>query len=155
MPRILLTIAGVLLFQPLVLGAESAPSPAATYDPGLAKALGADERGMRNYVLVVLKTGPHRMPDGPERDAMFRGHFDNMRRLTEAGKLVFAGPLDQVDGWRGLFIFAVSDVAEAQALVATDPTVAQGELVPEYHRLYGSAALMQVPGIHARIEPPH
>ena len=31
---------------------------APTYDPSLAKKLGADERGMKMYVLCILKTGP-------------------------------------------------------------------------------------------------
>jgi len=38
-----------------------------TYDAALAKRTGADERGMRPYVLVILKTGPKRMPDGEGR----------------------------------------------------------------------------------------
>ena len=45
------------------------------FDPELARSVGADENGMRRYVLVVLKTGPTRVPDGPERDDMFKGHF--------------------------------------------------------------------------------
>ena len=68
--------------------ATGAPSPA--YDPALAKTVGADERGMRSYVLVVLKTGPNRAPAGPERDEMFKGHFANMQRLSAEGKLVLA-----------------------------------------------------------------
>ena len=99
---------------------------------------------MRHYVLVVLKTGPNRMPDGPQRDAMFQGHFANMKRLSDEGKLALAGPFDGVDGWRGLFIFAVEDIDEAKKLVATDPVVASGEMVPEFHKYFGSAALMLV-----------
>src|SRR5688572_15561110 len=52
-----------------------APAPPPAYDPALAQKVGADARGMRKYVLVILKTGPTRVPDGPERDAMFAGHF--------------------------------------------------------------------------------
>jgi hypothetical protein len=62
------------------------------YDAALAKRLGADERGMHRYVLVILKTGPTRVPDGEARKAMFAGHFANMKRLSKAGKLVLAGP---------------------------------------------------------------
>ena len=111
---------------------------------------------MRHYVLVVLKTGPKRMPDGAGRDAMFRGHFANIKRLSDAGQLVFAGPFDGEAGWRGMFIFAVPDIEAVRALVATDPVVANGEMVPEYHALYGSAALMRVPQTHATIsrQPP-
>jgi uncharacterized protein YciI len=121
------------------------------FDDELARSVGADERGMRGYVLVILKTGPNKVPAGPERDEMFRGHFANMKRLSDSGKLVQAGPLDGADGWRGLYVFAVTDLEEARALVATDPVVVKGEMVPELHRYYGSAALMWIPGLHAKV----
>lgn len=126
---------------------EAAPA----YDPALAAAVGADDNGMRRYVLVILKTSPTPVPPGPVRDEMFKGHFANMKRLADAGKLALAGPLDGVDGWRGLFIMAVSDIEEAKALVATDPVVAQGEMIPEFHKYYGSAALMLVNDGHAKV----
>lgn len=121
-------------------------------DPELAKSLGADERGMRSYVLVILKTGPHRVPDGEARTKMFEGHFANMNRLADEKKLVTAGPLDGVDGWRGLFVFNTPDVEEAKRLVATDPVIINGEMVAEYHKFYGSAALMMVTDVHRKIE---
>lgn len=133
------------------LAADAVPQVAPVHDAALARALGADERGMRHYVLVVLKTGPSPMPAGAERDAMFKGHFANIGRLAAEGKLAVAGPLDGVDGWRGLFILATDDLAEAKRIVQTDPVVANGEMVAEYHALYSSAALMQVNQTHARI----
>jgi uncharacterized protein YciI len=135
---------GVLL---VVVPAEAQQAPP-TFDAELATKLGADDYGMRNYVLVILKTGPHPVPAGPERDEMFRGHFANMQRLSEEGKLVLAGPLDGVDGWRGLFVFAVQDIDEAKALAATDPVIVKGEMVAEFHKYYGSAALMLVRDVH-------
>lgn len=134
---------------------EATPSPGASaYDPALAKSYGAAENGMRGYVLVVLKTGPKRMPDGPERDAMFKGHFANINRLADEGKLVMAGPFDGVDGWRGLFVFALTSIDEARALVATDPVVSNGEMVAEYHTLYSTAGLMGVPALHKKMVKP-
>jgi uncharacterized protein YciI len=130
--------------------AEDAPPPG--YDEALAQSVGADEYGMRRYVLVILKTGPNRVPDGPERDEMFRGHFANMQRLSDEGKLALAGPLDGVDGWRGLFVMAVPDIEEAKTLVATDPVIIKGEMVAEYHKYYGSAALMTVAETHKRVQ---
>lgn len=123
----------------------------AGYDAALAAKLGADEYGMRSYVLVVLKTGPTRVPEGTERDEMFRGHFANMKRLAEEGKLVLAGPFDGVDGWRGLFVFAVKDIDEAKQLAATDPVLAKGEMVAEFHKYYGSAALLLVREAHDKV----
>jgi uncharacterized protein YciI len=102
----------------------------------------------------VLKTGPSRMPDGEDRKAMFAGHFSNMKRLSDEGKLALAGPFDGVDGWRGLFVLAVTDLDEARAIVATDPVIINGEMIAEYHGWYGSAAVMMVPEVHARLEKP-
>ena len=148
----LIAICSALLFLSFAVRAQGAGEPAkAPYEPELARSLGADENGMRRYVLVILKTGPNKVAAGPERDEMFKGHFANMNRLAAAGKLAVAGPFDGVDGWRGLFIFAVADIAEAQALVATDPVIIKGEMVAEYHAYYGSAALMLVRDAHERI----
>lgn len=128
-------------------------TPSAVADPQLASQLGADERGMRQYMLVILKTGPTPLADGEQRRAMFAGHFANMQRLAAAGQLAVAGPFTDKGDWRGLFILAVSSQAEAEALVATDPVIAQGEMVAEYHPLYASAALMTVNATHLRIAP--
>ncbi|MGN6235834.1 YciI family protein [Dyella sp.] len=137
-------------------GAARAADPVpSTYDAALARRLGADARGMRSYVLVILRTGPTRVPDGNTRDAMFAGHFANIQRLADAGKLVLAGPFDDADGdWRGLFVFAVDSIDQARALVASDPVIRQGEMVAEYHRWYGSAAAMMLPEIHRALTPP-
>lgn len=121
------------------------------FDAELASQLGADELGMKRYVLVILKTGPNKVPAGAERDAMFKGHFANMGRLAGEKKLALAGPLDGVDGWRGLFVLAVADIEEAKALVATDPVIIKGEMVAEYHKYYGSAGLMMVNDIHKKV----
>ena len=135
----------------LAAGSVAAQQVGQGYDGELAARVEADDFGMRGYVLVVLKTGPTRLPDGPERDEMFRGHFANMKRLSEEGKLVLAGPFDGVDGWRGLFIFAVKDIEEARRLAATDPVLAKGEMVAEFHKYYGSAALVLVREMHEKV----
>ncbi|WP_269530868.1 YciI family protein [Chitinimonas sp. BJYL2] len=125
--------------------------PPASYDPALAKQTGANEQGMRKYVLVILKTGPNKVPAGPARDEMFKGHFSNMKRLAAEGVLAHAGPLDGVDGWRGLFILAVDTIDEARKHVATDPVIVQGEMVAEYHTHYGSAALMLMSSLYPKV----
>ena len=138
--------------MPVAFAQEAQSSASKTVaDPQLAKQLGADEHGMRKYVLVILKTGPHRVPDGPARDKMFEGHFANIKRLADAHKLVLAGPFGDKNDWRGLFVFAVETPDEAAALVATDPVIKSGEMVAEYHTLYSTAALMAVTGIHKKI----
>jgi uncharacterized protein YciI len=147
--RLVAVLAGLVLgVAGPSMGEDATP---AGYDAALAARLGADDHGMRGYVLVVLKTGPNKVPPGPERDEMFRGHFANMKRLSDEGKLALAGPFDGVDGWRGLFVFAVRDVDEAKQLAATDPVLVKGEMVAEYHQYYGSAALMLVRETHDKL----
>ncbi len=137
------------LSLPLLASAQTAAPP--TYDEALAQRVGANENGMRSYVLVILKSSGTPVPKGEARDAMFKGHFANMKRLADAGVLAVAGPLDGVDGWRGLFVLAVPDIETAKQHVATDPVIIQGEMVAEYHRYFGSAALMLVNEHHAKV----
>jgi len=134
--------------------AAAQDKPAVQYDAELAKSLGANDMGMRSYVLVILKTGPNKVPEGEARKKMFEGHFANMRRLGAEKKLVLAGPLDGVEGRRGIFVFSTPDIEEAKKFVATDPVIINGEMVAEYHKFFGSAALMAVNDIHAKIEKP-
>ena len=150
----MLVLAGFMLAMAISISAQDTLSGAPKnpkFDAELAKKLGADKMGMKNYVLVLLKTGPKNIPQGKERDEIFKGHFANIHRLAGEGKLVVAGPFDGEGGWRGMFIFNVTTVEDAKALTATDPVVKSGLMVPEYHKLYCSAALMEVGGIHERI----
>ena len=155
--RVAVRVAAVLLCAGFLgsASADDTPAPAEEggYDAALAERVGADERGMRRYVVVVLKTGPNRVPDGEERKAMFAGHFANMERLSKEGKLVLAGPFDGSEGWRGLFVLAVDDVEQARRIAETDPVLVKGEMVAEYHPWYGTAAVMMIPELHARLAP--
>jgi uncharacterized protein YciI len=146
-----LSILTGLLVTALTSMPAPATPPASTYDAELAARVGADEHGMRQYVLVILKTGPKPMPAGEERKKMFQGHFANIERLANEGKLVLAGPFDGVDGWRGMFVFAVKDIEEARQLTATDPVIVSGEMVAEYHKYFGSASLMLVNEWHKKL----
>lgn len=139
----------------IALPALADPAPAPTYDAALAARLGADERGMKNYVLVILKTGPNQTASKEERSTMFAGHMSNIGRLAEAGTLVLAGPMHDNDQQvEGIFVFNVTTVKEAEALLATDPAVAGGLLAFEAYAWYGTAALQEVIGIHNRIVKP-
>jgi uncharacterized protein YciI len=150
--RAISTLCAVLaLVANVAVAASEAPAQARQYDPALAKSLGADDMGMRKYVLVILKSGPNKV-EGEARAKMFQGHFANIKRLAAEQKLVFAGPFDDANGWRGMFVFATGDIEEAKRYVATDPVIINGEMVAEYHKLYGSAGLMMLNEIHSKIQ---
>ena len=63
--------------------AEVQPQASVGYDFALAQKLGADENGMRSYVMVILKTGPANITDPERRRELFAGHFSNMGVLAE------------------------------------------------------------------------
>ncbi len=133
--------------------AAQKPEAAAKFDAELAKKLGADDYGMKNYVFVILKTGPNDAAvKGKERTEAFAGHMSNMGRLADEGKLAVAGPFGKNDrNYRGLFIFNVATIEEAQKLVETDPAVKAGILVAELTPWYGSASLLATPEIHKKL----
>lgn len=125
----------------------------AVYNKALADSLGADEYGMKKYVLVILKTGPAVMKNKAKTDSLFAGHMANIGRLADAGKLVVAGPMSKNDKkYRGIFILAAKSKEEALALLATDPAVHGGLLAAELYEWYGSAALPAYLGVHRQIE---
>lgn len=120
----------------------TAQSPNPDYDSTLAQKLGADDYGMKRYVLVILKTGSNNTTDKNFIDSCFAGHMNNIMRLVEEGKLVVAGPLGKNENtYRGIFIFNVPTIEEAEQLVLTDPAINSKLLDAELYSWYGSAAL--------------
>ena len=122
-----------------------------TFDPVLAEKLGADQYGMKQYVLAFLKRGPNRPTDKDKAASLQAAHMANIKRLGEEGKLVLAGPFLDNGDIRGIYIFDVTTVEEAETLTKTDPAIQAGSLVMELHPWYGSAALMQVGEIGERV----
>ena len=123
-----------------------------TYDAALAKKLKADEYGMRTYVMAFLKAGPNRNRTPEEARTLQRAHMENINRMAAEGKLIIAGPFADDGPIRGIYVFDVPTVAEAEALTKTDPAIQAGSLAMELHPWYGSAALMMVNEVHERIQ---
>lgn len=118
------------------------------YDQARAMKTGADEYGMKRYVMAFLKRGPNQDRTKAKADELQRLHMANIGRLAEEGKLVLAGPFLTDGELRGIYIFDVETIEQAQQLTATDPAIQAGSLVMELVPWYGSAALMEVNAIH-------
>ena len=121
------------------------------FDKDKALKYGADKYGMRKYVMAFLKRGPNRPSDPEKSNELQRAHLDNIGRMAEAGKLVVAGPFLDNNDLRGIYIFNVDSIEEAEELTKTDPAIIYGSLVMELKEWYGSAALMAVNDIHNEI----
>ena len=122
------------------------------YDEKLAKSLNADERGMKQYVFCILKTGSNTTATAEEKNELFKGHMANITKLAKEGKLALAGPFMKNDkNYRGLYIFNVGTIEEAKELVATDPAVKANVFEAELTPWYGTAALQETLTIHEKI----
>ena len=146
-------ILSLLLLVTVTAVAGQTPNPAQNpnYDAALAAKLGADERGMKMYVMCFLKTGPLKVDDANKRAELMKGHFGMINRLAGEGKLVLAGPFSDGGEFRGIYVFDVKTVEEAQKLTETDPSIKEGYFKVEFIKWYGSAALMEVNGTHKKL----
>ncbi|MEL7120973.1 MAG: YciI family protein [Bacteroidota bacterium] len=121
------------------------------YDSLAAVEYGADDYGMKKYVMAFLKKGPNRTLDSLKAQELQTAHLENITKMAEAGKLVLAGPFLGDGELRGIYIFNVPTIAEAQALTNTDPAIQAGSLEMELLEWYGSAAVMAINDIHTTL----
>ena len=114
------------------------------------------ERGVSTRVSVRFdQVGKDGEIKGDERKKVFEGHFANIGKLADEGKLAVAGPFGKNDkAWRGLYIFNATTVEEAEKLVVLDPAVKAGVFEYELTPWYGSAAMMVVGETHKKLEKP-
>ncbi len=121
------------------------------FDSALAAKYGADDYGMRKYVLAFLKRGPNQDLDSAKAAELQMAHLKNIMAMAQQGKLVVAGPFFGNDDLRGIYIFNVSSIEEAEALTNSDPAIQAGRLAMDLREWYGSAALLGLADIEKRI----
>jgi len=143
------------LILPLLLACftliAKAQSANPNYDEALAKKLGADDYGMKKYVMAFLKTGPTKIEDKAKLAEIQKAHLKNIGKLADEGKLVVAGPFMDGGEVEGIFIFDVSSIEEARTLTNTDPAIQAGVLTMELRPFYCSAALKDVAATHKKL----
>ena len=134
--------------EPITLTEETS----VVYDSLLAQSLGADQYGMKKYVMAFLKSGPNRSQSEEEANRLQKAHMDNITRLAEEGNLVLAGPFMEEGGdLRGIYIFNTDSLELAKEWTNSDPAILEGRLIMELYPWYGSAALMKVNELHSQI----
>ena len=83
-----------------------------------------------------LKKGPNRREGddkNPEIQELQKAHIANINRLAGLKKLIVAGPFGDDGELRGIFVFRVASLKEAQDLSATDPMIKIDRLRIELH----------------------
>jgi uncharacterized protein len=141
-----------LLLSFLVIGFSASGFSQSQYDEALAQQVGADEYGMKKYVMAFLLRGDRVSEYTPEqRQEIQAGHMANIAKMADMGKLIVAGPFFGNDDLRGIYIFDVQSLEEAQVLTETDPAIQAGVLKMDLKEWYGSAALMLLPELYPKV----
>jgi uncharacterized protein YciI len=86
--------------------------------------------------LAFLKKGPNRKEGDdktPQVEELQKAHLANIKRLADTKQLIAAGPFGDDGDLRGIFVFRVGSLEEAQELCATDPMIKAGRLAVELH----------------------
>ena len=115
-------------------GAKGPGRPSTKGDP-------PPEFEMRAYVLALLYRGPTPENDPEKSKELFRGHMANIARLHEEGMIILAGPMLDKTDLRGIFLFDLTSVEEAQKLCDTDPAIRAGALRVELHPWYSAKGI--------------
>ena len=96
---------------------------------------------MAEYFIVFMRRGSNWTAEmTPEIEKVLEGHFANIKKLTDEGKLALAGPFFGQTGdsaLAGLFIFRVDSIEEAIRLTEQDPGVKSGRFTFEAVAWYG------------------
>jgi len=87
-----LVLTASLFAATLCFGQNTAQTGTVPYDSALAKKLGADEYGMKEYVMVILSTGQSKIGD----------RMNGIKPLRHTGKILATGPPKEKLFLRGL-----------------------------------------------------
>ncbi|HKQ61202.1 MAG TPA: YciI family protein [Candidatus Polarisedimenticolaceae bacterium] len=100
------------------------------------------EYEMFKVQLVLLKTGPSKEETAPD-DARQSQHIAGLESLLKAHKALIVGPIEGSGDLRGLVVLDVETKAEAEKLLASDPWLASGHLVADYHTWFVAKRLFR------------
>jgi uncharacterized protein len=96
----------------------------------------APQLKMDTVYLGFLKRGPNRKEGdskNPEVQELQKAHLANINRLADLKKLVMAGPFGDDGDLRGIFVFRVASLKEAEELANSDPMIKIDRLRLDLH----------------------
>lgn len=88
---------------------------------------------MKKYVFGFYKRGPNKDMDSLQLSKIQAAHLEHLTELSKSGILCMAGPLDGDNEIRGLLIFNLKDIKEAEKYCREDPAVKAGRLTFELY----------------------
>lgn len=106
----------------LVVDVKGWYAPAGFFNPPL------EPPTPENLVLGFLMRGGKRSQSAAEAEDIQKKHLAYMSELRSQGKLPVAGPFSEDSDWRGVVIYRVQTIDQAQQLAQGDPAVRAGRL---------------------------
>jgi uncharacterized protein len=97
---------------------------------------------IKKYFLCFLKKGENRDMDSVQAAKIQEGHLAHLTELSNQGKICIAGPFGDKGELRGIIIFNVASLEEAEKLESEDPAVKAGRLVMEIRPWWGAKGSM-------------
>jgi uncharacterized protein YciI len=86
------------------------------------------------YVVGIIMRGDNWEQDSLMAFKLQEKHLIFLAKLKEEGKLVASGPLTSSPDARGLYIFKVNTVREAELIVSEDEAIQSGWIKMEFHK---------------------
>jgi uncharacterized protein YciI len=93
----------------------------------------AEGQQLERLVLGFLMRGSNTSQTAANAEDIQKGHLAYMEKLYAEGKLLVAGPFMDDTPMRGIVIYRVATLDDAEALAAEDPAVKAGRLVLDAH----------------------
>ena len=88
---------------------------------------------MKKYIMCFLIKGENRDQSKEEAEKIQEGHMAHINKLAEDGHVIMAGPFGDDSEKRGILLFDVESIEEAEKLESEDPAVKSGRLAMEFH----------------------
>ncbi len=88
---------------------------------------------MKQYFMVLLKSGPIRSQSKEEAAEIQKKHLAHINWMAEQGYVDIAGPFGDNGEIRGILVMRVPTQEKAEELAAMDPAVKAGRLIMEIH----------------------
>ena len=92
---------------------------------------------IKKYYMCFLKRGANNEMDSAQVAKIQEGHLAHLTELSKQGKICIAGPFGDKGDLRGIIIFNVSNLDEAEKLESEDPAVKAGRLTMEIKPWWG------------------
>lgn len=86
------------------------------------------------YVVGIVKRGDNWEQDSIKAFSLQEKHLNFLAELQKDKKLIASGPLTSSPDARGLYIFNVKSVREAEVLVSQDEAIKSGWIKMEFHK---------------------